>query len=219
MTILYQLIVFDWEGTLGDELGRIIQVVHSEAERMGLGSVNEARIRHYFSLGWELAIKKLFPDASLPQQEALLQLAQKAFSTRHHDVYLFPKAKELLQKLHEANIPMAIASNKGLSSLQRDLQQAGLEPFFSIVRTASTCLAKPCPQMLAEIIDYCGTEAAKTLVVGDAVTDIEMARSLAVDAVGVNFYHQPGHANDLLTAGALAVFEGYDELAHFLGMT
>ena len=66
----------------------------------------------------------------------------------------------------------------------------GLSDFFYTTRSASQAPAKPCPQMLEEIMDVCCVSPEQTLVVGDSVSDIEMAKQVNVIAIGVDFYHQ-----------------------------
>lgn len=111
---------------------------------------------------------------------------------------------------------MAIASNKGQHSLARALQITGLDKFFTITRSAGQVPAKPCPQMLEEIMDELGHDPSTTLMVGDSSLDMEMAKNCSVTAVGVDFYHQ-NEAN-LKAAGAIAVFDDYQLLAQFLNL-
>jgi phosphoglycolate phosphatase len=98
--------------------------------------------------------------------------------------------------------------------LQRALQTTGLSHFFTFTRSAGQVPAKPCPQMLEEIIAYWAVEPQATLMIGDSISDIEMAQCVGVDALGVDFYHQ--QADDLLCAGAIAVFDDYQKIGHYL---
>ena len=63
-------------------------------------------------------------------------------------------------------------------------------------------------------MDVCGATPSQTLMIGDSVSDIEMAKQLGVDAIGVDFYHQ--QAANLRMTGALDVFDDYQELAKYL---
>jgi len=213
---VYRLVVFDWEGTLGDTLGQILNSLAVEAKKLQLGEIDEQCARHYLMFGLVVAVKKLFPKLTDGQQLQLLQAVQHALIYHPVDAYLIPGAKNIVQGLRQAGIDIAIATNKGQHSLQRTLQASGLDIFFTITRAAGQSPAKPCPQMLEEIMDFCGVSAAQTLMVGDSISDMEMALSVAVDAIGVNFYHQQELENELLAAGAMTVFDDFQQLADYL---
>lgn len=210
----YRLMVFDWEGTLGDTLGQILNAVATEAKRLQFGEVDEQLARQYVVFGLVMAVRKLFPHLSIHQHEELLQAIQHTLASNSSDGYLIPGAKQFIQRAQQAGIELAIATNKGQHSLQRALQAADLCNVFTATRSAGQVPAKPCPQMLEEIMDVCGIDAPETLMIGDSATDMEMAREIGVDAVGVDFYHQ--QADNLMAAGALAVFDDYVQLAKYL---
>lgn len=125
-------------------------------------------------------------------------------------------ALDTLAKLKERNIDIALATNKGLSSLQKALAVAGVEQYFSAIRSASQCDSKPSPMMLTEIMDELQISAKDTLMVGDSVVDIEMANAAGVRAVGLHCYHEQDQIDALKQAGATKVLTSYDELRHFL---
>lgn len=210
----YQLVVFDWEGTVSDTLGLILHVVASEADALGFGSLDPYLARKYVDLGIVQALKKLFPHLTALEHEQLLHTVQHALVTRPSEVFLIPGAREFIEQLHKANIDIAIATNKGHQSLLRALHATGLDSLFKVTRSAGQVPAKPCPQMLEEIMNEFAQNAHSTLMIGDSATDMEMACSIQVAAIGVDFYHQ--NERSLKDAGALAVFDDYQQIAHFL---
>lgn len=216
MSKRYRLVVFDWEGTLGDTLGQILNTVAAEAKRLQFGTFDENQARQQVVLGLVMAVKKIFPNLTLHQHEQLLQAVHHALVTNPLEICLIPGAKRMIEQLYQAGTHLAIATNKGEQSLARCLQACGLRGFFDTTRSAGQVPAKPCPQMLQEIMDVCGVKASQTLMVGDSVVDVDMAKQLGVDAVGVDFYHQ--QAANLLAAGALHVFDDYQQLADYLGL-
>lgn len=209
----YRLVVFDWEGTLGDTLGHVLKALSVESQRLNLGRFDERVARQYVSLGLVKAIKKLFPNTTLLQQEQLAEAVQYALSTHSVDTYLFPDIKDMVQNLHQAGFDLAIATNKGSHSLQRALQETGLDAFFKVTRAAGQTAPKPCPQMLYEIMDVFGATASETVMIGDSIADVEMAIAAGVDALGVDFYHQ--QKMSLLEAGARIVFDDAIQLSHY----
>ncbi len=213
----YQLVVFDWEGTLGDTPGHVINTLATQARCLHFGELNEKLARQYAVLGLVRAVKKLFPHLTLHQHEQLLHAVQKALISSSSDACLFPGAKALVEQISRAGLHLAIASNKGQHSLLRALQETGLQDFFRVTRAAGQSPPKPCPQMLEEIMAIFDVCASQTLMIGDSITDIEMALSVDVDAIGVDFYHDQ-RAN-LTAAGALAVFDDYSQLSQYLKLS
>ncbi|KTC82551.1 HAD family hydrolase [Legionella cherrii] len=214
----YDLVVFDWEGTIADTLGIILHVVATEANLLGFGDFDPNQARKFVDLGLVQALKKTYPHLTEPQHQQLLHAVQLAMHSRSADVCLMPGVRELIYQLHEAGINLAVATNKGHQSLSRALQAAGLDKLFKVTRSAGQVPAKPCPQMLEEIIEEYGGTAATTLMIGDSLTDMEMAKSVKVTAVGIDIYHQQEEAV-LMAAGAVAVFDDYKQVADFLNLS
>lgn len=212
----YQLIVFDWEGTISDTLGLILNTVTSETRRLGFGEIDPKVARQYVDLGLVQALRKTLPDLSAKQHDELLQAIYHTLHTRPTEICLIPGVGEFIEQVHDANIAIAVASNKGQHSLNRAIQASGLDRFIRVVRSAGQTAAKPDPQMLEEIMEEFGQDESSTLMIGDSTVDMEMAKSIGVAAVGVDFYHQQEAA--LKEAGALAVFDDYQLLANFLNI-
>jgi phosphoglycolate phosphatase len=212
----YELVVFDWEGTIADTLGVVLNVVATEASLLGFGDCNSIEARKYVDLGLVKTLRKAYPHLSSSQHQQLLHAVQQAMYSRSLDVYLMPGVRELIFRLHEAGVTLGIATNKGHQSLLRALQTTGLDKVFQVTRSAGQVPAKPCPQMLEEIIEEAGATRNTTLMIGDSALDMEMARNLQVTAVGVDIYHQ--QEDILKAAGALLVFDDYKLIADFLNL-
>jgi phosphoglycolate phosphatase len=210
----YRLVVFDWEGTLSDTLGLIIDCIAKEAKRLKLGDLDKVLAYQSVELGLVNAVKKLFPALSLQEYERLLESIQACLLTRHAEVCLMPGAKEIINALHKKGVLLAIATNKGQQGLLRALQATELDSFFKVTRSAGNLPPKPCTQMLEEIFEECNVKPEEALMVGDSLSDIEMAKNMQTDVVGMDFYHK--QADALKNAGALAVFSNFAALADFL---
>lgn len=214
MSNRYDLVVFDWEGTLSDTLGQVLNCVAEEARRLNFGELDEDVARQSVELGLVNAVKKVFPDLSLHQYEQLLEAVQLSLMSRHGDVYLIPGAQDIVLRLHEAGILMAVASNKGSQSLQRAMHQTGLDNYIRLSRGAGTFPPKPSPDMVEDLLLQVAIPVERTLMIGDSAIDMEMASSIGMDAIGVNFYHKD--PAELLAAGASQVFDDYRLLADYL---
>lgn len=210
----YRLLVFDWEGTLADSLGPILNCIAKQAKNLHFGEINPQSACQWLGLGLAKAIKKIFPDLNLSQQEKLLLAVHQGLAPSFTETYLIPGAKEFIARIAQTNIKLAIATNKGHQSLQRALFASKLDRAFKVTRSAGLLPAKPCPQMLEEILAECAVSNCESLMLGDSVSDIEMAKSLNVDAIGIDFYNQQHNA--LEAAGAIYVFENYEQIANFL---
>ncbi|STX52269.1 hydrolase (haloacid dehalogenase family) [Legionella busanensis] len=218
MSKQYRLVVFDWEGTLSDTLGQVLDCIASEAKYLNYGELDQKLARQFAELGLVNAIRKLFPQLNSTEQEYLLKAVQHALINHPYAVYLMPGSKEFIEYLYQKGIYLAIASNKGQNSLNRALQNSGLDSFFKVIRCAGQLPPKPCPQMLEEILLEFNIDVNEAVMIGDSVCDIEMAKTIGMDAIGVNFYNQQ-HSNLLLAKGALAVFSSYSQLAQYLNIT
>ncbi|MDP3561096.1 MAG: HAD family hydrolase [Legionellaceae bacterium] len=214
----YDLIVFDWEGTIGeDSFGHVVNVLSQEASRLHFGEFDKSLARRYITFGIAGAIKQLFPQLLMYHQEQLVAAAQDALSASASDIYLIEGAEKLIRQIHEAGLKLAIATNKGPIALQRTLQTTGLDTYFKVTRSAGPVPPKPCPQMLEEIIDEMNSLPEKTLMIGDSTSDIEMARSLGVDAIGIDLYNV--QREELLAVGAKHVFETYKQITDYLNLS
>ncbi|MFC3909155.1 HAD family hydrolase [Legionella dresdenensis] len=217
MSKQYRLVVFDWEGTLCDTLGQVIHCVENEARRLNFGELDWEIASQSVELGLNNAIRKVFPHLSPEQHYELVNAVQTVLVSRGLQLYLFPGAKETIEQLHQKGIDLAIASNKGQQSLMRAVQQSGLDDYFKVIKSASQSEPKPSPQMLEEILAIYSLPAGEALMVGDSLSDIKMAKSIGVDAIGVDFYHQNSSA--LMMEGALGVFHDYKQIARFLNLS
>lgn len=210
----YRLVVFDWEGTLADTLGQIFNSIALEAQRLNLGVFDEHIARQSVEFGLAKTIKIIYPHLNALQQEQLLLAVHQALQSRTSEVFLMPGAKEIVHCIHRNGIDLAIASNKGHQSLQRALQVSQLDQLFTITRSADQAPAKPCPQMLEEILTELKLVPSEAIMVGDSISDIEMAQNLGVDVVAMDFYHQ--QEAQLRATGALDVFDNFNQLAAYL---
>ena len=211
----YRLVVFDWEGTLGEDgLTLVLSVMSAVAQRMHLGALDLCAARRYISAGLVTTIKQAFPAVSLHQQEELLYAIQKEVTESSATVRLMPGAWEVVHWLQDKGVHLAIATNKNHQGLMHALAQSGLDVVFKVTRTVTEAPPKPCPQMLEDIMNAFVVDATQTLMIGDSTSDMMMAAALGVDAVGLDFFHT--EAASLREAGALQVFADYQQLQHYL---
>lgn len=215
MNASYELIVFDWDGTLMDSAGRIVQCMQLAATDLAIEVPPAHAVREIIGLGLGEAIGRLFPALEAPLHGALVEAYRSHWlGSALPESPLFSGAEELVKGLHEAGYRLAIATGKSRRGLDKALDESGLGAYFPISRCADESLSKPHPQMLLEILTDWDTAPGSALMVGDTEYDMQMAASARVRAVGVS--HGVHSAERLLAQGALHCFDRLMQLRQWL---
>lgn len=187
----YELIVFDWDGTLMDSAGLIVHSVQAAARDLGLAPPDEQRARHIIGLGLVDALRHALPDLPEARYEELVERYRHHYLARDHELMLFEGAEALVQSLAENGVWLAVATGKSRRGLDRALEGSGLGAFFHATRCADECHSKPHPQMLEELMAEFVVAPAQTLMIGDTTHDLLMAQNAGVDAVAVSYGAHP----------------------------
>ena len=126
------------------------------------------------------------------------------------DEPLFPGVREILAKLDRPEILLGIATGKNRRGLLHSLEQHGLTKHFAVLKTADDGPGKPHPEILERAMAELGVPAAQTVMIGDTVYDMALARNAGAEAIGVAWgYHE---AEELMAAGAGCIVESFAEL-------
>ncbi|MDT8311193.1 MAG: HAD-IA family hydrolase [Methylophaga sp.] len=181
----YPLIVFDWDGTLMDSTGHIVFCMREAITRLKMPSLTDQQISHIIGLGLPEAVKTLYPESTAGDAQKLADSYRQIWLHHPFEAPLFDNALNILQKLADQNVLLGVATGKGRRGLDKVLNETGLTDVFVATRCADECHSKPHPQMLSEIIDFCGVSAAETLMIGDTEFDLQMAKSAGADSVGI----------------------------------
>lgn len=187
----YELIVFDWDGTLMDSAGMIVHCVQAAARDLGLEPPSDERARHIIGLGLGDALRHALPDLAEEHYEDLVERYRHHYLSRDHELTLFAGADALIHMLAAGGYLLGVATGKSRRGLDRALDHSGLGPHFHATRCADECHSKPHPQMLEELMDEFAVAPAATLMIGDTTHDLLMARNAGVDAVGVSYGAHP----------------------------
>lgn len=211
----YELLVFDWDGTLSDSLQLIIESVRRAIRDLGLPQRSESSIRGIIGLGLNDASNRLFPGMSESDCRRLGDCYRTHYRQLAADpVPLYAGAREVISTLHGAGYALAIATGKSRRGLKLALADSGLSCYFQDSRCADETFSKPHPQMLQELIDAMGTAPDRTLMIGDSEHDLQMAHNAGVDSVAVAHGAQP--ANHLLKFKPLICVAALEELPPWL---
>lgn len=211
----YRLLIFDWDGTLADSEQRIVSAAQAAIEALGLPPRASEQIRGIIGLAMSEAFQALFPEVDGAEEGRFIACYREHFLQRTASpIPLFPGAKRALRAFAEQRYLLAVATGKGRRGLDREMAVHGLDTLFSATRCADDAPSKPHPQMLEDIMAELDVPGSQTLMIGDTVFDMEMARNAGVAAVAVGSGVHDGER--LLEFDPLALLDSIAELPAWL---
>lgn len=213
MTDTFELLVFDWDGTLMDSEAHIVSCMQRTLQDLDLPALSREKIRDIIGLGLHEAILKLLPDSDDDRVLAIIDRYRYHFFA-DDPCEPFAGAESVLQQLHQAGYLLAVATGKGRRGLDRVLQSTGFSQYFVETRTAEETQSKPHPQMLLELMELLEIDAHKTLMIGDTEYDLQMANAANTAALGVDY---GVHTRErLMACSPLACLSSISELPEWL---
>lgn len=210
----FDLIVWDWDGTLANSTGMITEAFVSAAVQVGLPAVAAENVTNIIGLGLKESIFAVYGDIAPELAQSLAQQYSANYYAGEQAIPLFEGAKDTIIELNRRGYKLAVATGKGRRGLNLALQHCGLTPYFHATRTVDECFSKPHPQMLDELMDDCVTTPERTLMIGDTNYDMQMAASADVPAVAVTFGAQS--RDKLLAYNCIQMFNQFNDLRSWL---
>jgi phosphoglycolate phosphatase len=181
-----RLLVFDWDGTLMDSIGAIVECTKDTMRDLDLSGVREETIRGTIGLGLRETMEILCPGGGEAMFARILESYRKHWVATWRDrPLLFEGVGEMLEGLAGEGYLLAVATGKSRRGLEFALAQTGLGGVFHATRTVDEAFSKPHPQMLLDILDELGVRAGEAVMIGDTTYDLEMAQNAGTAAVGV----------------------------------
>jgi len=190
----FELIVFDWDGTLMDSTGAIVASIKAAASDLGIEPPSDERASHIIGLGLIDALRHALPDLPTERYQDVALRYRHHYMARDHELTLFAGAESMIDELAGAGHALAVATGKTRKGLDRAFEVSGLGSRFHASRCADECHSKPHPQMLEELMDEFGMTPEATLMIGDTTHDLLMARNAGVAALGVAYGAHPREA-------------------------
>lgn len=187
----FELIVFDWDGTLMDSTGAIVASIQAAARDLGIPPPSDERAHHIIGLGLIDALRHALPDLPAERYQDVALRYRHHYMSRDNDLLLFEGAEALIDELAAAGHYLAVATGKTRKGLDRAFEVSGLGSRFHASRCADECHSKPHPQMLEELMAEFGVAPDATLMIGDTTHDLLMARNAGVAALGVAYGAHP----------------------------
>ncbi len=207
-----RLIVFDVDGTLVDSGAEIARRVAGAFDRLGLPQPTAQAVRAHVGL----SLHKYMGEVAGTTDESLIVRLVEAYRaialvSAPGQMPLFEGAREALDRLgRRPDTLLAVATGKGMAGLRKTLDENDIAHHFVTLQTPDTNPSKPHPGMLRAAMDAAGVGPDDTVMIGDAVFDMEMASAAGVRAIAVSWGLQP--VVDLRNAGAVAVVDSFAEL-------
>jgi phosphoglycolate phosphatase len=196
-TLRYQLVVFDWDGTLMDSTAGIAESIRNAARDLGVPVPAREVASHVIGLGLRDSLRGAVPALPEHRYAEFVDAYRRHFAQEQERMELFPGVRQLLEELRASGRLLAVATGKSRRGLDQALAATGLARYFAASRCADETTPKPDPAMLLELLEELDAAPRGALMVGDTSHDLEMARGAGVDAVAVSY---GAHAGDALRA-------------------
>lgn len=210
----FDLIVFDWDGTIMDSTGLIAECVQLAARDRGLPIPSMVAAKSIIGLGLEDSTVKLFPSLDHAARVAYASAYRQHYIPRDHEAPLYTGIRGLLAALNHPSRFLAVATGKPRAGLERAFAHTQLKSMFHFSRCADEGFPKPNPDMLLKLMAFTAVPPERTLMIGDTIHDLEFADNAGVAAVAVTY---GAHCAELLaTRPSLAAVDNVHDLAAWL---
>jgi phosphoglycolate phosphatase len=199
----FDLIAFDWDGTLFDSTALIVRCIQAAVEDVGGRRPSDAAAAYVIGMGLLQALAHAAPDVP-PEKHGLLAERYRVHYFQHqHDISLFAGVLPMLSDLQQRHHWLAVATGKSRRGLDEALQSVQLKNVFDASRTAEETAGKPHPLMLEQLMVEFGVAPERTLMVGDTTHDLQMAIHAGCASVGVSYGAHDPEAFDALNPRAV----------------
>ncbi|WP_062311174.1 HAD-IIIA family hydrolase [Polynucleobacter sinensis] len=209
----YDLIVWDWDGTIMDSTPTIVHCIQQSCRDLGFKEPDDSLASSVIGLGIHDSLRRAVPWIEPAHFPKLTERFRYHYLAKDHELDLFPGIRELLENLREDGFLLGVATGKSRVGLNRSLKHHQLEHVFHETRTADESFSKPHPGMLLELSDVMQVPMRRMLMVGDTTHDLDMAANAGVDAIAVTYGAHP--LSTLQEAASLAQVNDVPELAQW----
>ena len=187
----FDLIAFDWDGTLFDSTGLIVRCIQAACRDLGLPAPSDVQAAYVIGLGLMDTLRHAVPALPVERYPELGRRYRHHYMARQHQIVLFDGTREMLSALKTRHHCLAVATGKSRAGLNEALDSARLREFFDSTRTADETASKPDPQMLLELMGELGVAPQRTLMIGDTTHDLQLAANAGVACVAVSYGAHP----------------------------
>ena len=209
----FDLIAFDWDGTLYDSTRIIVRCIQAAVVDVGRARPSDSDAAWVIGLGLGEALARVAPDVPREKYAELGARYRHHYMRHHDDLVLFEGVLPLLDVLRGRGHKLAVATGKSRAGLDAALATTALQGRFHGPRTADETFGKPHPRMLLELMEEQGASPERTLMIGDTTHDLQLARNAGCSSVAVSYgAHQSdtfGELNPLFVAHSVAGLQAW----------
>lgn len=209
----FDLIVFDWDGTLMDSTATIVKCIQAAAKDLGLQIPDHKAASHVIGLSLQEAMQKAVPDLDPQMYPRMVERYRYHYLNKDHELTLFDGVPEMLEDLAQQGYFLAVATGKSRVGLNRALHAANLLSFFHATRCADETFSKPHPAMLNELTRELGQDLKRTVMIGDTTHDLQMAINAGAAGIAVQYGAHPVHEleelHPLYSADSVTALHGW----------
>ena len=212
-----KLIIFDFDGTLGDTCENIVKTMQETMSRKGYPVPGEEAICATIGLPLAEGFKMLEPGMGEEEMAACAALYREVFEEWRERLVPqpFPGVRETLAQLHGRGLMLSVASSRKRPSLVGFIHDMGLEPYISYVLGVDDApKPKPDPAPVLKTLQELKTDASEAIVVGDMPVDILMGSRAGARTVGVTWGN--GSREALGEAGADHIIDSIGDLLNLI---
>jgi len=190
--IRFDLIAFDWDGTLYDSTRLIVRCIQAAVIDVGGAKPSENDAAWVIGLGLAEALARAAPDVPKEKYAELGARYRYHYLQHQDDLVLFDGVLQMLDALRARGHKLAVATGKSRRGLNEALKSMALRDRFDASRTADETFGKPHPRMLLELMEELDIPAERTLMIGDTTHDLQLALNAGCASVGVSYgAHEP----------------------------
>lgn len=194
----FDLIVFDWDGTLMDSTGTIVNCIQAAARDLGLPVPDDRAAAQVIGLSLQHAMEAAIPDVDSKYYPQIIERYRYHYLNQDANLALFDGVREMLTDLAEQGYFLGVATGKSRAGLNRALQSSNLAPLFDATRCADETFSKPHPAMLQELTRELGQDMERTVMIGDTTHDLLLAQNAGASGVAVYYGAHPSEELDQL---------------------
>ncbi|MGJ7527962.1 MULTISPECIES: HAD family hydrolase [unclassified Variovorax] len=188
----FDLIAFDWDGTLYDSTQLIVRCIQAAVIDVGGAKPTENDAAWVIGLGLAEALARAAPDVPKEKYPELGARYRYHYLQHQDDLVLFDGVLQMIDALRARGHKLAVATGKSRRGLNEALKSVALRDRFDASRTADETFGKPHPRMLLELMEELDVTPERTLMIGDTTHDLQLAQNAGCPSVGVSYgAHEP----------------------------
>jgi phosphoglycolate phosphatase len=189
----FDLIVFDWDGTLMDSTAAIVKCIQAAAKDLGLRIPDNKSASYVIGLSLQDAMQTVLPELDPKYYPRMVERYRYHYLAQDQELTLFDGVREMLTELSQHGYFLAVATGKSRVGLNRALDTAKLLSLFDATRCADETFSKPHPAMLQELTRELGQDMKRTVMIGDTTHDLQMALNAGASGIAVHYGAHPQH--------------------------